>query len=396
MTISVEKLIEGCADDAFDAGISIRSKLEPMAGPGATVKPAIYEGPRYQMDARWVGEGEDRRNVEAIVIDNVPSQANRLEAGLEGCAREVGLPDMVIDFSDYEHLPPHVPSRLSSFVLPHRCADSYLRDSTLDEVALTKTDLGKAIFTASAQNPLALVQYMPQSLLYGFWQSHFGKHGPQTKLARSWTSEIVGYEPAASDVRRLGLKGDPYNLHASDALKVDADNLIGWEFVSGKAKSGAKSEKLSAIGHGQVPVSASEATLGGVSFREIEQIANVTFAGLRNIDTGDSKQNAALRALLVSLGILAHAKAFNRGFSLRSNADLITVATRWMWLSETGRHEIEAPTVAQAEELFVGCVKAGEAAGLPVGSKWASEPIELKPNASLMKAVEKTFPEFDW
>ena len=80
-TINLDSVVAGCADDSFDDGIRIDSKLEPLAGAGGLVKPAVYEGGVYQTDRRWAAP-RDEGPTPVIVIDNVPSQANRLEEAL--------------------------------------------------------------------------------------------------------------------------------------------------------------------------------------------------------------------------------------------------------------------------------------------------------------------------
>lgn len=395
MTLTAERLVGACSDDAFDNGITIAASLEPLAGPGAPVKPAVYAGGLYQVEKRWQGDGDDRDVVDAISIDNTPSQANRLEAALERLAPAVGLPRITLDLSVHPHLPPHIPARLSAFRFPHRNADAYLRDAELDGEKIDKTEFGSGLLKATAQSPEALIEYMPHALLYGFWQSHLGKKGPQTKLARSWTSEIIGYEPASLDTRRLGLKGDPLNLTSDDAVTFSDDDSRDWELVTGKVKAGSKSkDSLAEVGHGQVPVSPDNAPLGAVSFRSVEQRAALSIASLRNIGTGDSNADGPLRALLCAIGILSHVAAFGRGFNLRSGADLVAVETRWTWVGESGDEPIETPTLSDAKKLFADCVAAADAAGLPVGG-WADTDIVLTPNTSLLKVLEQTFPQYD-
>ncbi len=395
MKLTTDSLIAACADDAFDAGIQIRNDLQPLGGAGSPVKPAVYAGNRYQLDRRWIGDGDDRRAVDAVSIDNVPSQANRLEAALERLAPSVGLPQIDLDLSSHPHLPPHIPPRLSAYRFPHRNADAYMRDSELEGIALGKTDLGRDLFTATPWSPEPLLRSMPHALLYGFWQSHLGKNGPQTKLARSWTSEIIGYEPGSTETRRLGLKGDPMNLNADDAIRYDPNDTRAWELIEGAAKKGSKSkDSLAEVGHGQVPVSGADAPLGSVSFRSIEQIAYLSFAGLRNLGSIGSATNAPLRALVASIGILAHVGAFGRGFTLRSGADLVPEGVHWTWLGESSDETIDPPTIDQAKSLFAGCQVAAAAAGLPVGD-WAGDPIVLTPNAQLLRVLAQTFPEYE-
>ena len=53
-TINLDSLVAGCADDSFDDGIRIDTELEPLSGPGGTVKPAVYEG-RHVSDGSTLG-----------------------------------------------------------------------------------------------------------------------------------------------------------------------------------------------------------------------------------------------------------------------------------------------------------------------------------------------------
>ncbi|MCX7621397.1 MAG: type I-U CRISPR-associated RAMP protein Csb1/Cas7u [Acidimicrobiales bacterium] len=385
MQLDADRLIEACREDSQDAGISITTRLEPLAGPGAKVKPAVYAGGQFQLGKRWWGEGDDRKVVDVIVIDNEPSQANRLEAALLAMRDELGLPEIVLDLSDLEPLPPHVPRQLSSFVFPHRNADAYLRDSELDGTPFLRTPVGEAIFAATADNADALVEWFPQSLLFGFWQSHLGKKGSQAKLARNWVSEIVGIQPAANDVRTLGLKGDPLNLSVEDPVSYDERWHENWDF-------GQKGKKLSDIGHGQVPVTGEDAALSGVSFSEIVQQSTVSFAGLRRVRTSVGAPEA--RALAVAVGLVAHAGAFGRGFHLRSGCDLRPVETTWKWIGVDGVSDLEPVSLGEAKALVRDVAQRAEASGLPTGTRWPS-PLTLQPKKNLADAIRKTFPVAD-
>ena len=91
MELTLEKLLAGTASDSFDDGIRRDAVLEPLGGPGETVKPAIYAGAVYQADRRWPPAGDAQPGVDepqdVFVIDNVPSQANRLEEALRRSRR---------------------------------------------------------------------------------------------------------------------------------------------------------------------------------------------------------------------------------------------------------------------------------------------------------------------
>jgi hypothetical protein len=99
ISLNVDALVEACSDLSDDAGITIRSTLEPLSGPGGPVKPAVYAGGLYQLDRRWDTTQDPPEAVDVVVIDNVPSQANRLEAALELIHGQIGLPEIVLDLS---------------------------------------------------------------------------------------------------------------------------------------------------------------------------------------------------------------------------------------------------------------------------------------------------------
>ncbi|HLH69941.1 MAG TPA: type I-U CRISPR-associated RAMP protein Csb1/Cas7u [Candidatus Dormibacteraeota bacterium] len=394
MRIDVDRLIEACRDDSQEAGVTVHVVQEPLAGPAAPVKPAVYAGGLFQEDERWWGDPPARTRV--IVIDNVPSQANRLEAALEGLRPSLGLPEVVLDLSGVESLPSHLPRRLSGFRFPHRHADAYLRDAMLDGSPFPQTPVGAAILDATAEEPAALFQWFPQALLFGYWQSHLGKRRTQAKLARSWISEIVGYDPAPQGewTRTLGLKGDPLNLSVDEPVTFQEDDLLrGWQGVEQGQKTGGRRqrESLSEIGHGQVPVRPQEAALAGVSFRSIEQRATVSFAGLRRVHCRDGEASAVGRALLVALGLVAHVAAFGRAFSLRSGCDLRPVRTRWRWLGANGEEELEPPSMEEAVALFEACRQRAEAVGLTEGGGWGRDPLVVTPNPSLVWAITATW-----
>jgi CRISPR-associated protein Csb1 len=399
MDIDAELLTQACGDGSLAGGMLIRADLDPLGGAGFPVKPAIYSGGVYQGDWRWLS-GEQ---VEAVVIDNVPSQANRLEAALERVRDKMGLPEIVLDLSDCGDLPPHLPRRISSLRFPHRQADAYVRDSLLDGAEFKKTPIGVALVNATADYPHALLQWMPQALLLGFWQSHLGSSRSQAKLARSWVSEIVGYRPATATkttarTRTLGTKGDPLNLNGDDALKYDKADVLGggWSATPEKRPKDATEGKLSNIGHGQVPFKEAELSPAAISFGSIAQQATLSIPDLRRVWVGDPRANAAARAMLCALGIAAHVAAFTAPFTLRSGCALRRTSATWTWLGATADEQVEIPTLDQAIALWHECVQLAEDVGLPVGSRWSTDTLVLTPNQALQDAIRKTWPLGEW
>ena len=395
-TISLDSLLSGCADDAFDDGIRIDTQLDPLSGPGGPVKPAVYEGGTYQIDRRWASPSDDAPTP-VIVIDNVPSQANRLEEAIRRHRGSIGVPELVLDLTGVGNLPAHLPRQLSSLQFPHRNADAYLRDARLGADDFTQTDLGRTIFGATPEACGPLMAWFPQALLYGFWQSHLGKKRQNTKHARAWVSEIVGWSPASTDTKVLGLKGDALNLSTDEAITSSPDDRLKWDIGKVEKVEGGKRDKLSEIGHGQVPFMGDEATAAPVSFARVSQRATLSFAQLRRISLGPGhsrEADAAARALLVALGLHAHVLAFGRGFALRSGAELRPTATTVTWLGSATDDACEVGDAAMTGALLQSAVDHAGSAGVPLDG-WSKPPLMLTPKDNLRTAIRKTWPELD-
>ena len=391
--IDLAALLAGCADDSFDDGIRIDSELESLSGPGGAVKPAVYEGGTYQCDRRWASPDDDEPT-QVIVIDNVPSQANRLEDALRRKRDSTGIPEFVLDLSDLPQLPVHLPRSVSSLQFPHRNADAYLRDAKLDGKDFLDTGIGKAIFGATAQTCGPLIAWFPQALLYGFWQSHLGRKRQNTKHARAWVSEIIGWQPASTETKVLGLKGDPLNLNTDDTVTSNPDDRTAWEVGKGAKIAGARSDKLSEIGHGQVPFMGSDAPAAAVSFARVTQRATVSFAQLRRVGLGNgsSEADTAVRALLVALGLHAHQLAFGRGFALRSGAELRPSSTTATWLGADDDEPIDLGGVEATRALLESAREHAASHGVPLDG-WGAAAKSLTPKENLRNAIRSTWPE---
>ena len=390
--VTLDALLQGCADDSFDDGIRIDTELEPLGGAGAPVKPAVYEGGEYQTDRRW-RHAADAQPTPVIVIDNVPSQANRLEDALRNQRQSVGIPEFVLDLSALTGLPAHLPKQLSSLQFPHRNADAYLRDAMLAGKDFLKTDLGEALFAATAQACGPLVEWFPQSLLYGFWQSHLGKKRANTKHARAWVSEIIGWQPASEETKNRGLKGDPLNLNTDEVVMSNPDDRAKWDVGTNKEVDGKK-DKLSEMGHGQVPfMREGDLAAAAVSFAQVTQRATVSFAQLRRVSlgNGDAGADTATRALLVALGLHAHVLAFGRGFALRSGGELRPKASVATWLGSAGDEPCELGGERETLALLQEAKAYAKSAQVPLAG-WDQAPQRLTPKGNLEKAIRSTWP----
>ena len=378
--INLEALLAGCADDSFDAGIrSTRSSYPWRVLAARSSRRSTREG-----FTRRIADGPRPADAEAtpvIVIDNVPSQANRLEDALRRHRDSTSIPELVLDLSRLERLPAHLPRRLSSLQFPHRSADAYLRDARLGGQDFIKTELGRAIFGATAQSCGPLMAWFPQALLYGFWQSHLGKKGHNSKHARAWVSEIIGWQPATTETKVLGVKGDPLNLSISEKVTFHENDLTEWNATDERKVKGQKKENLSEIGHGQILFKkGADATPASVSFARVTQRATVSFAQLRRIRSRRSVRRGG-HGCACSVGGTWAACSPTRlraWIRLRSGADLRPKATTVTWL---GSDADEACDLGDAEltcELLQSARKHAESVKVPLDG-WNEQPPVLLP-----------------
>ena len=198
-----------------------------------------------------------------------------------------------------------------------------------------------------------------------------------------------------TDTKVLGLKGDPLNLNTDESITSNPDDRVEWEIGKGEKVEGGKKDRLSEIGHGQVPFMGNDAPAAAVSFARVTQRATVSFAQLRRISLGPDhtgEADAAARALLVALGLHAHVLAFGRGFALRSGAELRPRKTTATWLGSAGD---EACGIGDAEgtaKLLEAALEHGKSVGVPLDG-WGQEPVMLTPKDNLRSAIRATWPE---
>ena len=193
----------------------------------------------------------------------------------------------------------------------------------------------------------------------------------------------------------FGLKGDPLNLSTDELVTSNAADRTQWDVGKGHSIPGGKNDRLSEMGHGQIPFMGKDAAAAAVSFARVTQRATVSFAQLRRVGLGGDgtdAADAAVRALLVALGLHAHQLAFGRGFALRSGAELRPSETNATWLSADGDKLCEFGDVEATATLLHAARSHAEAAGVPLDG-WGMPPTVLMPKENLSKAIRATWPE---
>lgn len=355
--------------DPNHAAITISAQYQPSAGMGARVYPPTFptsqSDPKPYLFENRYSSGEERR---AVVLDQVPSQANRVEEALLQGWLEDYLPMPMLRLTTQQE--PII--TLHALDMPHRIFDAYWRDALIDGTKFDKTELGKAIVTADLSDSRAILEHDPASLVFGCWNSH--RKGRQAKFPRCYSSEMIGWDPVEGS-RKAG-RMDPLNLTGSRA--GDGDD---WKYqaVAAKAKT-----KLSEIGHGNI---APNQAHGGVTISEAHRSAVLSFTALNRIRFGDlpAEASAAARGYLAAFALVGDRLAFGRaGLWLRSGCDLVMQHEQLQILGRSGEVTEFSLSPESAVTLYTDALDHAR----KVGVQLELDPVDAVPNDSLAKAIQ--------
>jgi len=381
------------------AALRRRRRLQPVGGPGDKIFPPTYPGegrnpqPRHVFEIRRVN-GD---HAVCVLIDSVQSQSNRLEEALASAIRQPDGPDIphvVVDFGnhDLEGL-----TEITSLEAPHRVYDAILRDSLMNNAPFMQTPHGRSLALATPQDASALLEVSPTALLFGAWHSTGSGGGLGAKFARALVSEImgVGVSVDASDAidgdaihidslktagRRTGSRIDPLGiLRKVEVWKAEDGS---WD-ISKFNKS--KQVRPSEINHGNI---APTVTPLGVTCDYAEHTAVLTFAGLRRLGFGgDSEKDAAGRALIAALGIMALAEQDARGYALRSRCDLVCEGRAPYEIVQPDGATIPVDINREtARALYDEALEAARRAGFAL----LEEPLRLTPQEKLVSIIRQS------
>ena len=180
-------------------------------------------------------------------------------------------------------------------------------------------------------------------------------------------------------------------------MTSNPDDRTRWAIGGGEKVDGGKADKLSEIGHGQIPFMGSDAAAAAVSFHCVTQRATVSFAQLRRVSLGQGaprEADSAARALLVALGLHAHQLAFGRAFALRSGADLRPTSTTVTWLGSGGDETCDLGGIESTRSLLDAARAHAESVGVPLDG-WGQPPMMLRPGDALAKVIASSWPDLD-
>ncbi len=389
-TLSYDDLKAAVAGSA--AAFRLTLKLEAVS---PKVFPPTYEGGKYATEDRNIGG----QKVPCVLLDSVPSQANRMELALQDAidGGQFRLPVVSVNFAAVEN--PGIP-KITSLQAPHRIADAILRDSTIGDGAqptkFRESEIGKELDKLSNGYATPLLQHSPHCLVFGMWDSTGPRGGLGVKFARALVSEIIGVNAVGG--RKTSSRIDPLNIRVNSGLLYEARGG-GWTLdkdAAAKEKNApkklGKDGKPSEANHGNVTPSISD---GGFTIDYAEQTTVLSLPALRRLrfpaksgerSTPDGDTTA--RTYLAALGLLGATLALEAGYDLRSRCILrATNAVTWQLLGKPG--DADKPFAldkAAALELYQDALAAVQKAKLPIHL----DEIILTPSADLVTLVKKS------
>jgi len=371
--MNFEDLLAACKPGGASVLTSV-TELSAAAGPHAGITPAKFlsgKNPTFAYETRFV-DGEATRTV---VIDSIPSSANRGEAAISQAIKDGDellsrIPRIQVSYGE---------EKFTDLDLPHRFTDGHIRAGSFEGQPVTQCEWYRAMRLSTPQDYSAILNTSPISLVCGVWNSTAATH--QVRIRRSITGETIGvladqdrpgYEQQGA---RSGARVDP--VGASVQLDGEAftriinrqkqDLSAGKVDAFAKEVKGLKKGRLmsgSKIGVGALPPSLDP--LGSVSCKRIIRSWVLSFAAIRQLSFGgNTEQNAAGRALVAALAIALIARAEQELF-YRSNCDLVEVSAPDVQLDQRyGRSKALDPfSVEEADSLLAEALKHAEELGV--------------------------------
>jgi CRISPR-associated protein Csb1 len=154
--------------------------------------------------------------------------------------------------------------------------------------------------------------------------------------------------------------------------------------VKERAGKGAKAARPSEINHGNIAPTVQPL---GITCEYAEHTVVLSFAGLRRLSFGGGKKDAAGRALLAALGLVALTEQDARGYALRSRCDLVCQGCAPFELvhADGGTEQLDVDR-GVASTVYAEALRAAQ----DVGFTMSPEPIRLTPQDKLVHIVKES------
>jgi len=332
------------------------------------VRPAVYvEGTGSDMSPTLVLEERyvEGKPVQTILLDSVPSMANRMEELLHARRERLGFDDIAVKIPVNSPSGERQEQLLSQWQLPHRLYDALVRDSLLDGQPFFSTPLGSAL----ARGEVALLfRYAPNVYLFGAWNSH-AQAGIGARLAprieRALVTEVYGLEPRL--LSRPGGRRDPLGIPGDLPLqRVPA-------YQERASELGANASKLSELGFGNIPPSLESLE---VSLAE----ARLDFL-LTPIPWRQRGLPEEVQRVLFLTGLLGLALLLKEGYLHLRSGTTLQVAEEVVL--ELGGEGLPLPSPEELEEVIREALP-----HLPEEYRWRGETVTLEPIPALRSLLE--------
>lgn len=357
-------------------------KLTPANADGL-VSPPTYEGGQHIFRPAWI-DGEKR---EAVLLDSVQSQANRIEMAILDALRRgrIEYPDIELVVNA-----PTGKERYSVLELSHRVYDAALRATTIGKDLFAQSKIGKAIYSARTEKASALYEHAPITLTLGGWDSHGGGGPLAAKLPRLITSDILGLD--AERVKRAAAKMDPMDIRKEAGKLYDSkDPKKLWEIDKNKRKEKSKEYNPSDKGLGNIPPSVSD---HGAVITEAIQTSVISCTAARRLrfeyedGSYDDERDLCGQTAVVALGLYGLLAQMDSGYYLRSGCNLFPLHEPKLevigrTLRENKNHAIAAET---AREALQESLKKAQEKGL----KWREKALHVEADERLVECVERS------
>lgn len=406
--MKLDDLNEAVAGNA--AAIRRNLRLQPAGGKGSKVFPPTLSGGVYAWEQRRI----DGAIVPTVLLDSVPSQANRMEEALMEAYRDgkIKFPLLQVDLSKHPDI-----GTITALELPHRIADATLRESSVGGKKFRDSYLGQALTAFALRNASEVLQYCPTALIFGFWDSAISEGGSGNKVQRSISSEINAFyvEKGVRTASRL----DPlFKTQSNPEIYQKVGG--GWTAnpeeaeKDDKTKKPKKYKRLSEMNIGNIPpdlvrynpkedkkplrtmyeeIRVGDVLPGGVTFEYALQTTVLSLPALRRLkfpvngtDSPPSTNNAA-RTVLAALALAAICHMDAQGYDLRSRCQLVPEEHKpFELVANDGTVSEFELNVATADKIFAEAVEKAKQLGLP----WHDEPITLTPSVDFANLIKKS------
>ncbi|OFT75261.1 MULTISPECIES: type I-G CRISPR-associated RAMP protein Csb1/Cas7g [Corynebacterium] len=388
--MQLQDLLDACTPGGASVLTSV-TELSAAAGPHASVTPAKFidgSTPCFGYEPRFI----DGAPTETVIIDSIPSAANRGEQAITR-AIEGGdpllsrIPRILVHYGSESY---------TDIELPHRFADGHIRASSYEGEPVTKADWYRDMRNSTPRDYRAILNTAPIALLAGAWDST--RPSNQVRVRRSITGETIGIladqsrpgseQQGARSGARVDPVGaavhlDPSSFQQIIASQEDDLSKKRLEDINAKIKNAKKGETFSGSGVGVGALPPTLDPLGGVSCSRIIRSWVMSFTALRQLNFGDNpEQNVAARALIAALGLALIARA-EQELYYRSNCDLVEVSAPVVKLDQRYGNFKELPplSIEAADDLLKAALEHAEKLGV---ADWHGQVREVIGNPAII------------